>query len=148
MTRAYHVVDTFHTQHITNLMRVGNDTYRAVTDSDACKLVRHHHAALDMHVSVNEARHDVWPRLSPFRQLTTSDVSNLPFSDDDLTIVYLTTHHVDDMSLYVLHTSYFLKWSLRILMTKMMAAQAAVMKLVIKKKIPVLMPCSMQSIRP
>ena len=60
-TRANHIVDTLYAQHIANLMRVGNNADRTMADSDVCKLVGHHHAALDMYVAVDETWHDVRP---------------------------------------------------------------------------------------
>ena len=40
-------------------MRVGHHTYRTMTHGDACKLMRHHHAALNVYVTVYETWHDV-----------------------------------------------------------------------------------------
>ena len=52
------------------------------------------------------------------------------------------------VSVVVRDKYHFLKWSFFILIQKMMAAQVAVMKLVMKKKIPTPMPCCMHSINP
>ena len=62
----------------------------------------------------------------------------------------LTNRQIFSAFLSVFNCSnyFFTKWSLRILMTKMIAAQVAVMKLVMKKKMPFSMPDSIHSIKP
>ena len=61
-----------------------------------------------------------------------------PILDDQFAVKYLTTHHVDNMSFYVLHnlTSYLFALSFLIFMKKIITEQRHVMALVMSMKIP------------
>ncbi len=108
---ANHVVDTLHAQYIANLVRVGNDANRSVADGDVCKLVRHHHAALNVHVAVNETRHHIRPALFTLRQLVPLHFYYLLVLNHQFTVIYFTVHHIDNMSFYTIHRMTFLvKW--------------------------------------
>ena len=104
LARTYHVVDTRNAQHVANLVRVGNDTYRTVTDGNACKLMRHYHTTLNMHVGINETWHDVGPRGLTLGQLTALYFRYDPILNDQFAIVYLAAHHINYMSFYILHS--------------------------------------------
>ena len=57
-----HQPDARHAEHIGDLVRIDEHRGRAVRDDGAGELGDRHHAALDMHVRVAEAGHEVAPR--------------------------------------------------------------------------------------
>jgi len=54
-----HVADAFFAQHIGDFVRVADGGHRAVNRSQPSKFRRHEHRALDVHMRIDEARHDV-----------------------------------------------------------------------------------------
>ena len=104
MSGTNHIVDALNAQHVANFVWVGNDTYRAVTDGNMCKLMGHHHTALNMYVTINEARHYVWPRCFLFGQRAPLHLSDRLALNNDFTVEYLPTNHVNDMSLDAVHS--------------------------------------------
>ena len=100
---ADHIVDTLNAQHIANLVRVGNDADCSVADGDACKLMWHNHAALNVYVTVNEAWHQVRPGFLPFRQLTPLHLYNFLTFDNQFAVVDFAAHDIYDMSFYLFH---------------------------------------------
>ena len=113
LTRAYHVIDTVHAQHIANLVRIGHDTYRAVAHGNACKLMRNHHTALDVYVSINETRHNIRPGGLTLWQRTALHLYYLLVFYDQFAVVYLPTNHVNYMSFYVFHKQISIAVALR-----------------------------------
>ena len=84
-------------------MGVGNDAYRSVTDSDACKLVGHYHAALNVHVGIHETRHNVGPWGLFGGQFTASHLDDGLTLNHQLAVEYLATNHVNNVSFDVFH---------------------------------------------
>ena len=53
-----HEVDTFHSHHVGDLVRVAHRSHRAMAHRHPGKLRRRQHRALDMDVCVDKSRHD------------------------------------------------------------------------------------------
>ena len=97
-TGAYHEVDTLDAQHVADLVWIGNHADGAVNGSDAPKLARCDHATLDMYVTVNEARHQIRPRLLALRQFAMLHFDDRLTVNHKFAIVYLVANHVYNMS--------------------------------------------------
>ncbi len=59
LTIVDHITDAFLAQDIGDFVRVADGGHRAVTSRQTGKLRRHKHGAFDVHMGVDEARHDV-----------------------------------------------------------------------------------------
>ena len=104
---AYHEVDSLDAQHVADLVRVGNHADGAVSNDQAPELARRHHAALNMYVTVDEARHQIRPRGLALRQFATFHFDDRLAVNHQFAIEYLVADHVNNMSLYTHHSFTF-----------------------------------------
>ena len=92
-----HEANTIYSEHIANLVWVGNRSYRTMTDSGLGKFLRQDHATLNMHMTIDKTRHDVRIVLI-LRKSTFPDIAYNAFLYRYLTVIYPLLNHIDDMA--------------------------------------------------
>ena len=92
----YHEVDALIAKHVADFVRVGNDTYRPLLHRHTGKFGRHHHTALDVHMTVDEARHPIGSVAGYV--VPWCDAGYHAVVDLHLAVKHLTPDDINDMS--------------------------------------------------
>ena len=103
LARVDHIVDALDAQHVAYLMRIGHHADGAVTGSHTGKLAGGHHATLNVHMTVDEAWHQVRILPSLVRQLAGLHLDDTSIVHYQFAIENLAAHHINDMSLILFH---------------------------------------------
>ena len=91
-----HKVDAVNTQHVSNLVRVGNGSNSTVPDGNVGKVLGQQHAAFDVDVAVDKAREDIG-RIVVY-SLSGKDGGDASIRNNERAVVDYTIQRVDDVS--------------------------------------------------
>ncbi len=92
-----HIADPGDTEHIRDLVRVGDGRRRSAGHNGSGELGHGHHARLDVHVRIDEARADVLAlEVDRLPGLVVAEPGDAPFIDGDVGVVDLTGAHVQE----------------------------------------------------